>query len=245
MVIDISGIIEAKLAQMEADGTIQKKIEDALEKSILSAVTSVLDSYSFTRGIRDQMAKAVNGVAEQSGLAAYNGFISQKVRQIVQEICADDLTAKLQKALEGVLLAKHEGVKLSDIFKRHREYVNEHVDMEDQYAWGRYTAKLECRESGSFTHWNVKLAERPDAIKSYSHDSDEMPDIELEFCTYREERAARIARLHLGGRDIAETLRIGTLNEVEAFVVNLYYNETKVQMDMEDADDYGYFDIDI
>lgn len=245
MNIDISGIIEAKLAQMEADGVIRKKIEDVLEKSILSAITSELESYGFTRELKDQVREALGGVAEQSGLAAYNGFISQKVRQIVQEICTDDLTAKLQKALEGVLLAKHEGVKLSDIFKRHQEYVNEHVDESDKYAWERYTAELEWHESGSFIHWNVKLAERPDATKSYSYDSDKMPDIELEFCTYREERAARIARLHLGGRDITETLRIGTLNEVEAFVVNLYYNETKVQMDMEDADDYGYFDIDI
>lgn len=171
MNINISGIIEGKLAQMEAEGVIRKKIEDALEKSILSAVTSELESYGFTRELKDQMREALNGVAEQSGLAAYNGFISNKVRQIVQEICADDLAAKLQKALDGVLLAKHEDVKLSDIFKRHREYVNEHVDGADQYEQdGRYTAELEWHESGSFTYWKVQLAERPDATKSYSID---------------------------------------------------------------------------
>ena len=41
MTIDVSSIIEAKLAQMEKDGIIQKKIEEVLEKNILSAIASV------------------------------------------------------------------------------------------------------------------------------------------------------------------------------------------------------------
>ena len=116
MMIDVSSIIEGKLAQMEKDGVIQKKIEEVLEKNILSAITQEFESYSFTRDIREQMRSAVAGVAEQSGLAAYNGFIAEKVRQIVQDVAGADMSAKLQAALEGVILQKHEGVKLSDIF---------------------------------------------------------------------------------------------------------------------------------
>ena len=246
MTIDISGIIEAKLAQMEEEGTIRKKIEEVLEKSVLSAVTSELESYSFTREIRDQMGKAVSGVAEQSGLAAYNGFIAEKIRQIVQDIAADDLQKKLQAALDGVLLQKHESVKLSDIFKRYHEWVCEHTDESDKYDRRHYTAELTVEEgSYSFTHYKVQFADRPDATKAYSYDSDEIPDIELRFALYQKEQATRISTLYLNGRDISQNLRIGTLTEFEAFLVNLYYNQTQIQMDMEDADDFGYFDIDI
>lgn len=245
MTIDISGIIEAKLAQMEADGVIRKKIEDALEKSVLSAVTSELDSYNFTRELQEEMRKAVSGIAEQTGLAAYNGFIAEKVRQIVQDAATDDLTAKLQTALEGVLLKKHEGVKLSDIFKRYHTWVCEHTEEGDKYDRERYTAELVVEESGSWTRYDARFADRPDANKPYSFDSDDRPDIDLYFSIYGHEEKARIGVLRLNGSYIDKQLRIGTLSEFEAFLVNLYYNQTEILVDMEDADDYGYFDVDI
>lgn len=243
MNIDISGIIEAKLTQMEADGIIRKKIEAALEKSILDAVSEEIGSYRFTQAIREQMRTAVAGVAEQSGLSAYNGFIAEKVRQIVQDAATDDLTAKLQTALEGVLLKKHEGVKLSDIFKRYHAWVCEHTDEGDKYDRERYTAELVVEESGNWTRYDARFADRPDANKPYSFDSDDRPDIDLHFSIYGHEEKARIGVLQLNGSYIDRQLRIGTLSEFEAFLVNLYYNQTEILVDMEDADDYGYFDV--
>lgn len=244
MTIDISGIIEAKLAQMEADGVIRKKIEDALEKSILSAVTSELDSYNFTRELRDEMKKAVSGVAEQTGLAAYNGFIAQKARQIISEVLSDDLTAKIQTALDGVLLRKHEGVKLSGIFEKYNKWVCENVDESDKYDRRRYTAELERSESHGFIYYEVKLSEQPDATKSYSYDDDEIPDVSFRLSSWRGEKFT-ISSVRLKGNDISKSLRIGVLSEIEAFIVNLFYNKTEIEVDMEDADDYGYFDVDI
>ena len=247
MTIDISGIIETKLAQMEADGIIRTKIETALEKSILDAIASEIDSYRFTQEIREQMRTAVADVAAQHGLAAYNGFIAEKVRQIVQDAAVGDLTAKLQTALEGVLLQKHEGVKLSDIFKKYHAWVCEHTDEGDKYDRERYTAELEVVEASYLTktHYNARFADRPDANRPYSIDPDDHPDIDLHLSVFRNERKTRISTLSLNGSYIDNQLRIGTLSEFEAFVVNLYYNGTEILVDMEDADDYGYFDIDI
>ena len=245
MTIDVSSIIEGKLAQMEKDGIIQKKIEEVLEKNILSAITQEFESYSFTRDIREQMRTAVSGVAEQSGLAAYNGFIAEKVRQIVQDAATDDLTAKLQTALEGVLLKKHEGVKLSDIFKRYHAWVCENTDEDDKYDRERYTAELAVEESGNWTRYDARFADRPDANKPYSFDSNDRPDIDLHLSVYGNEGKTKISTLRLNGSYIDKQLRIGILSEFEAFLVNLYYNRTEILVDMEDADDYGYFDIDI
>ena len=243
MTIDVSSIIEGKLAQMEKDGIIQKKIEEVLETNILSAVTQEFESYSFTLDIREQMRAAVSGVAEQSGLAAYNGFIAEKVRQIVQDVAGADMSAKLQAALEGVILQKHEGVKLSDIFKRYHDWVCEHTDEGDKYDREWYTAELEIDERRGFTYYDVKFADRPNATRAYSNDPDDRPDACLHLSTYKDEKQTRITVLNLNGSYIDKNLRIGTLSEFEAFLVNLYYNGTEIQMDMEDADDYGYFDI--
>lgn len=245
MTIDISGIIETKLAQMEADGIIRTKIETALEKSILDAISSEIDSYRFTQEIREQMRTAVAGVAEQSGLAAYNGFIAEKVRKIVQDVAGADMAAKLQAALEGVILQKHEGVKLSDIFKKYHAWVCENTDEADKYDRERYTAELEIDECRGFTYYDVKFADRPNATRDYSVAPDDQPDVCLHLGTYKAEKTARITTLKLKGSYIDKNLRIGTLSEFEALLVNLYYNRNEIQMDMEDADDYGYFDIDI
>lgn len=244
MTIDISGILEAKLEQMDTEGVIRKKIEDALEKSILSAVTSELDSYNFTRELRDEMKKAVSGVAEQTGLAAYNGFIAQKARQIISEVLADDLTAKIQTALDGVLLQKHKGVKLSDIFERYNDWVCKYVDESDKYDRERYTAELDRSESYGFVRYEVKLAERPNATSVCSYDSEEVPDVSFRLSSWRGEKF-EISGVWLKGHDISKSLRIGVLNDIEAFIVNLFYNKTEIEVDMEDADDYGYFDVDI
>lgn len=112
MTVDFSTIIADKLAQMEEDGTIKKKIEETLEKSVMTAITSELESYDFRRKISDQMKLALNGVAENSGLSAYNGFIAEKIRAIVQETCAADIAAKVQATLDGILLKKYENIKL-------------------------------------------------------------------------------------------------------------------------------------
>lgn len=245
MVVDVSAIVSAKLAQMEADGIIRKKIEEALEKSVLSAITSEIESSRFTQELKDEMKNAVSGIAKQSGLAAYNGFIAQKVRQIVQAVCADDLTAKVQAALDCVLLQKYENVKLSDIFKKYHEWVCQNTDESDKYDRQEYTAELEVEEAGNWNRYDARFADRPDSNKPYSFDVIQRPDIDLHFSTYGKENTTRIANLRLNGEYIDKSLRIGALTEFEAFLVNLYYNSTDILVDMEDADDYGYFDIDI
>lgn len=245
MTIDVSSIIEGKLAQMEKDGIIQKKIEEVLEKNILSAITQEFESYRFTRDIQEQMRTAVSGVAERSGLAAYNGFIAEKVRQIAQDMAGADMAARLQTALEGVILQKHEGVKLSDIFEKYHAWVCKHTDEVDKYDREQYTAELEVDERRGFTYYDVKFADRPNAIHDYSVDSDARPDACLHLSLYKTEKMTRIATLKLNGSYIDKNLRLGTLSEFEAFLVNLYYNGTEILIDMEDADDYGYFDVDI
>lgn len=245
MNVDVSAIIAAKLAQLEEDGTIKKKIEEALEKSVMAAITSELEGYDFRRKISDQMKLALNGVAESCGLSAYNGFIAEKIRVIVQETCADDITAKVQATLDGVLLKKYENIKLSDIFKRYREWVCKNTDESDKYERGHYTAALDVDESGVFTHYKIQFADRPAATDRFSYDSNKHPDIEIRLSTYNNETTAEIGSLYVNDHDLRSTLKVGPLTSFEAFLVNLYYNGTKIQMDPDDVDDSDYFDIDI
>ena len=227
MELNISDILSEKLAQMERDGVIKRKIEESLEKTVLSAISSELESYSLRQQIAAQVREHIGGVAEQLGLSAYNGFIAERVRGIVRDLYTEDFAEKAQKALTDTLLQKHEHVKLSEIFKAYRKWVNEFVDSDDQRERGRFTADLSVREDGYWTRVVCRFAEEPDREDS--------PDAEIRFFVWMNEEKDKINVLYLDGHDMKSTVRIGALNEFERFVANLYFNGTEVEMDIGDV----------
>ena len=238
MNINVSQIVTEKLAQLEADGTIKKKIEDALEKTITDAITSELSSYSFRREIAKQLEDAVSGVAAGCGLAAYNGYIAEKCKAIVQEHFTADIGAKVEKSLKDIMFAKHEGVKLSDIFKKYREWVLSNTDESDKYDREEFTHELVEQRDGCWEKYTCRFADR----KLCDYDN---PDIEIRFLKYGDNDECSISFLYLNGYNMKETFKVGTITDFEAFVINLYYNDTKIILDPDNVDEDPCFDIDI
>nr|DAV01087.1 MAG TPA: hypothetical protein [Caudoviricetes sp.] len=238
MNINVSQIVTEKLAQLEADGTIKKKIEEALEKTIIEAITSELSSYSFRREIAKQMEDAVSGVAAGCGLAAYNGYIAEKCKAIVQEHFTADIGAKVEKSLKDIMFAKHEGVKLSDIFKKYREWVLSNTDESDKYDREEFTHELVEQHDGCWRKYTCRFADR----KLYGYDK---PDIEIRFLEFGGNDEGSISSLYLNGHNVKETFKLGTITDFEAFILNLYYNDTKIILDPDNVDEDPCFDIDI
>lgn len=242
MNIDVSQIIADKLAQLEADGTIKRKIEESLEKSIMSAISSELESYSFRNGIEKQLRETVSTLAADCGLSAYNGYIAEKCKAIVQNHFTTDISEKVHKTLNDIMFTKHESIKLSDIFKRYREWVLEHTDESDKYEREQFTHVLEVEEKEAFTHYHCKFADH--TLKNYGF-SKEDPDIEIRLCRYRESKETNISSLFLNGHYMKNSFKVGHLTDFEAFVLNLYYNETPIILDVEAVEEEPWFDIDI
>ena len=86
MNIDVSKIVADKLAQLDADGVIQRKIEETVEKTVMDAITSELSSYTFRNGISKQVSESVSKLAADCGFSAYNGFIADTVKRVVQDM---------------------------------------------------------------------------------------------------------------------------------------------------------------
>lgn len=242
MNVNISQIVADKLAQLDADGVIKRKIEETVEKTVLDAVTSELSSYTFRSSISKQVQESVSKVAADCGFSAYNGFIAQTVKKLTQEVLSADITDKVQRALNDVILQRHENIRLSDIFKRYREWVLEHTDESDKYERQEYTGDLEIEEDGGFTKYICRFADH--SLESGYLGSREQPEIEIRFWVYRGRKTSEISRLWLNNHDLGKSAHIGTLTAFEAFVANLYYNKTEIIMDPDDVDDDTSFDID-
>lgn len=243
MNIDVSQIIADKLAQLEADGTIKRKIEESLEKSIMSAISSELESYSFRNGIEKQLRETVSTLAEDCGLSAYNGYIAARCKDIVQKLFTTDMSEKVQKALDDIMFTKHENIKLSDIFKRYREWVLEHTDESDKYERQEFTHELDVQKDGLWTRYTCKFADH--TLEDYTF-SKEKPEIEVHLSTYGSNReTSKITTLYLDGRHMNESFKVGYLTDFEAFILNLYYNGTEIILDAEAVEEEPWFDIDI
>lgn len=242
MNIDVSQIVAAKLAQLDADGTIKRKIEETLEKTIMSAITSELESYSFRSSIQEQLKASVSTIAADCGLSAYNGYIAEKCKSIVQNLFTTDISERVEKSLNDIMFTKYENIKLSDIFKRYREWVLEHTDESDKYEREKFTHVLDVEEDGSWTSYRCKFADH--TLEGYGYNK-EKPEIEILFQVFQERKEASISMLYLNGHYMKDSFKVGRLTDFEAFILNLYYNETKIILDEEDVDEDPYFDIDI
>lgn len=238
MNINVSQIVTEKLAQLEADGTIKRKIEETIEKTITDAITSELSSYSFRKGIAKQLEDAVSNIAASCGLDAYNGYIAEKCKAIVQEHFTADIGAKVEKSLKDIMFAKHEGVKLSDIFRQYREWVLCNTDESDKHDREEFTHELVEQHDGCWRKFTCRFADR----RLYGYDK---PDIEIRFLEYGGNDKGSISSLYLNGHNVKETLKVGTITDFEAFILNLYYNDTKIILDPDNVDEDPCFDIDI
>lgn len=241
MNIDVSKIIENKLAELEATGVIQKKIEDAVEKSIMTAVTSELESWSFREGIGKQIKAVVGTIAKDCGLAAYNGFVAARVKDIVQNSLSADLTEKVNKTLNDIMICRHDNIKLSDIFDRYREWVCEHTDESDKWEKRNFHCEIDTEEREYGTFYTCTFADHQLESRISRRED---PDIKLVIYARNGSTTASIAHLYLDGHYMKECYKIGYMTDFEAFVCNLFFNETEIILDPDQVDDSDWFDID-
>lgn len=133
MNIDINAIVNNKL----------KEMEENIEKAIVKGIKGVLDSYALKRQIEDKIEKQVSEVVKEIGFTGYNSFIAEKVKMITEDVCREDIANKIQKTFNDLLIVKRENVKLSEIFEKYKDYMDENTDEEDKYSLERFWVSVE------------------------------------------------------------------------------------------------------
>ena len=237
MNIDITKIVNDKIAQLEADGTIEKQITDSVEKTVVGAIKDGLESYSLRRDIEKKVQETVSDVAAQIGFSAYNGFIAEKVKQITENVMQADIAQKIQQQFDDMLVAKHDGIKISEIINKYRDWLMETTEESDKWERRNFQCSVEDKQDGGFHHYTVKLSE--EALSGYDR-----ANFEIRICTYGEKEKSNISRLYFDGDKLGNGLKISMLNPIETLLANLYYNKTEIVLDWDDVDDSDYYDID-
>lgn len=240
MKIDIQEIINSKIKDMEENKVVEKAIEKTIEKTVIDAVIDAIDGYKIKRLIEDKVENEVSDVVSDIGFTAYNSFIAEKVKKIVEETCKADVVEKIEKTFNEILINKRENIKLSEICEMYKEHLNECLDEDEKYSLEHFYVSVE--EEGYPYNWlKFKFAKEESDYHSYG-------DEEVTFTVHRnkDDKTGWISTVYLDGKSIDNTFKFGHMSDVELLLVNIAYNQTPIIVDVESEDDIdNSFDIDI
>lgn len=229
MNINIGEIVNNKIKEMEENKVVENLIAETIEKSVVKAVSEAIDGYTIKRAIEKKVEKEVCDIVNDIGFTAYNTFIANKVKDITEGTIRKDLEDKIQGTLNGILLNKKENIKLSDLFEMYRDHLNSNTDEHEKYELENFVVEIEDNDRGWITY---KLSKEK---SKYSWDK-----FDIEFIiheNYNDESNGTLWRVKLDGENVDNSLKLGYRSEFENLLVNLMYNETVIEIDIEDEDD--------
>lgn len=228
MNINIGEIVNNKIKEMEENKVVENLIAETIEKSVVKAVSEAIDGYTIKRTIEKKVEKEVCDIVNDIGFTAYNTFIANKVKDITEGTIRKDLEDKIQGTLNGILLNKKENIKLSDLFEMYRDHLNSDTDEHEKYELENFVVEIEDNDRGWITY---KLSKEK---SKYSWDK-----FDIEFIiheNYNDESNGTMWKVKLDGENVDNSLKLGYRSEFENLLVNLMYNETVIEIDVEDED---------
>lgn len=240
MNIDITKIVQDKIDSLQSEGVVEKAITETFEKSILKAITDALDSYELKRNIENKVTEQVSKVVADLDFQCYNSFMVEKMSQIINETCREDICEKIEKRFKDLFLCQTTEIKLSSIFKKFREIACEEVEESEQY--NRWDEGWHCKFEHSDYGWIDCELDYKDKRHTYKYDS------AISFSVlpnYKNKTIGKICSLYLDGKKIENKIKFSNLNDVELLLVQAVLNEIPIIIDVEDIDDIDTsFDVD-
>ncbi len=239
MNIDVTKIVQEKIDSIAKEGLIEKAITETFEKTILKAVTDSLDSYNLRKTIEEKVATEVNSVVDELDFHSYNSFMCEKMMQIINQTCKEDLCEKIEKKFKDIFLCQTTEIKLSDIYKKFGKIACQKVDESEK--WDR------CDEG-----WHYKLQESDygwlDCELDYEdHGHSYRSDCAISFVLHRnigDKSKGWISSVYLDGVDVNKTLSFRYLNEVEIMLIQAVMNRIPIIIDITEDDVDNSWDID-
>ena len=247
MTIDISKIINDKLAEMDADGSIEAYIKEQTEKTIKTAIDDSFGSYKLKRAIEEKICENFPEIVNDIGLSAYNTHLAETVRKLIISCMEEDAAAKITEAVEQVLCQKVESITLSELIKKYKN----HIDYDDEEAKRDHNEdddgftcalrKQKTYSTGDWNRYNLYLDEEGNKDFDYLEDF----AIVIQFTGYfnrHGENKTTIADVYFRGSRLTKEFLNHTPDRFEQFLLNLYLNKTPIIMDVDkyDADDHYY-----
>lgn len=235
--LDINKIAQDKIAAMEESGQVKEHIEKEVEKLVLGSVSNALSSWSILSEIEGKAKESVSQVLGALDFTAYNSFIAEKVRQLTTGALRDDVARKVNDIFESIFIQKRDSIKLSEIFKAYREWLISDLDEYEPYELNNeFYAEIEDDERFSWLKCRLSKTEPEKTYFGKVYEG----DVDFSFTVSRETsnpNVGSILTVYAKGENIHDKLKFHGYNDFEVLILNLLYNETPIEIDIEDDSD--------
>lgn len=240
MNLDITKIVQDKIYSLEKEGTIEKAIEENLEKTILEAVKDAIYSYKVKKDIQEKMTSEISKVVADTDFNTYNSFMIEKMTQIINEHCREDLCTKIESRFRELFLCQTKEIKLSSIFEKYRAIASENVDESEKYDRSDTGWHFKFEKS-DYGYFDCGLGYR-DKNYRYKRDCDIAFTV---FPDYKDKTKGKIDFVYIDGHALKDKFKFGALNDVELMVIQAAMNEIPIIIDIEDEYEIdNSFDVD-
>lgn len=231
MNIDIGEIVNNKIKEMEENKVVENLIAETIEKSITKAITDAIDGYTIKRTIEKKVEENVNELVNEIGFTAYNTFIADTIKNIMEGVVQEDLKNKVIKSIDDTLLHKRESIKLSEIFEEYREYLNDDLDDQEKYDLQNFIVEIEDNGRG----WiDYKISKEENKSMWSSNKWDLVFTVHVD---YKDETIGRISWVKKEGKTIDGYTIPKYRNSIDDLLINLAFNKTNIEIDIDDEDD--------
>lgn len=239
MSIDINKITQEKITAMEESGEIREHIEENLKKLVMSSVTSALEGYEIRRKIQEKIKSQVSPCLDALDFTAYNSFICEKFRQITEEYLKKDIARKISETFDSIFMLKRESIKLSEIFVAYRQWLIDDLEENEQYELNNeFYASVE--EDSKYGRWLECGLSKEAPEKSFMGSRKDIYTCDFGFTVgsaTSDRKIGKIISVYFEGSSVKEVLKINSYNKFQSLLLNLYYNETPIILDVESEDD--------
>lgn len=236
MSIDVNEIAQKKITQMEESGEIKKHIEDKLQSLVLDSVSSALSGYEIKREIEKKIESLISPCLDTLDFTAYNSFITEKFKQITEEYLKEDIAKKISDTFENIFMLKRENIKLSEIFRAYQEWIMDDLEENEKYELNNeFYASMETDED-----WWLRcsISKEEPRKSTYLGNRKDIYCCEFGFTVYKNSKGiGKISTVYFGGSSVKDVLKITSYNKFQSLLLNLYYNETPIILDIENESD--------
>lgn len=238
MSIDFNVMIQNKINEMEENEEIKKHFENALRKLILDSVSSALNGYNFRRKIEEKVESQVAPCLDSLNFTAYNSFICQKIKQITEEYLQEDMAKKVSETFENIFVLKRESIKLSEIFAMYRDWLISGLDDHEQYELdNEFYASVE--KDDRYGHWlDCSFAKEAPTTSYLGVERKSVRCCDFGFIVNTANpHGGKIISVYFEGKSVNDIVKVKSYNKIQSLLLNLYYNETPIIIDVESDDD--------
>ena len=233
--MDFKKLINDKLKELEEAGTLEKLVQENIEKSLKSAIDDTFGSWGFQKDIEKKVKEQMSPVIEELDLTCFQTILKNYIHTSVNAIVDKSMKEKVETIINEIMVNNYEGITINDL---HNDY-GEHVSdlLKDDYNRDDF----ECDEYGEYYEFVFDVQNLEPSFYGSNFDryllvikkkEDDDDGIEALFSIYngdsKKDVKTNLLELKIDGKSVDDLIDYSHFNDFERKLINIYLKKTDI-----------------